>query len=59
MGSNYGEVSKSTSVEASTSYPIYDDVGVLAPNYDVDSLIYPIYEIYDDVGMIVPEYEKG
>jgi hypothetical protein len=59
VGSNYGEVSQSTGVEASTSYPIYDDAGVLAPNYDVDSTPYPIYDIYDDAGMIVPEYDLG
>jgi hypothetical protein len=57
--SNYGEVAQSTGVEASTSCPIYDDEGVLAPNYDVDSTPYPIYDMYDDAGMIVPEYDKG
>jgi hypothetical protein len=59
VGNNYGEVSKSAGLEALASYPIYDDVGVIEPNYDVDSMPYHIYEIYDDAGMIVPESDKG
>jgi hypothetical protein len=57
--SNYGEVARSTGVEASTSCPIYEDEGVLEPNYDVDLAPYPIYDMYDDAGMIVPKYDKG
>jgi hypothetical protein len=50
--SNYGEVAQSTGVEASTYCPLYDDEGVLAPNYDEDSMPYPIYDRYDDASMI-------
>jgi hypothetical protein len=48
-----------TGVKDSTSCPIYDYVGVIAPNYDVDSTHYLIYDIYDDVGMIIREYDQG
>jgi hypothetical protein len=38
---------------------VYDDEGVLAPNYDDHSTPYPIYDSYDDDDVMVPTYDGG
>jgi hypothetical protein len=38
---------------------VYDDEGVLAPNYDDHSTPYPVYDSYDDEDMMVPTYDGG
>jgi hypothetical protein len=52
-GCTYDEFFKSSKYEDPTSFHVYDvdDERVRAPNYDVDSVPYPIYDMYDDVGM--------
>jgi hypothetical protein len=38
---------------------VYDDEGVLAPNYDDHSTPYFVYDSYDDEDVMVPTYDGG
>jgi hypothetical protein len=46
-------------IEGTYAEDVYDDEGVLAPNYDDHSRPYLVYDSYDDEDMMVPTYDRG